>query len=131
MRAKNEKSYYHSLWDWIKNAAKRARKKWNIFRNPWATLMLQNGTDVEKLREMVNWRIAQMPLHYASALNKGKRREKLNEMPVLYGRKLPEIIAPCIPPSADWEGARWSILRRLLGKKQNLLAKFFRKDCLR
>lgn len=93
----NGKPYLHNLWDCIGNAAKRAgvvlppRKKWHIFRHTWASLMLQNGTDVETLRKMVNWKTAQMPLRYASALNKGKRREKLNQMPKLNGRKMPEI----------------------------------------
>ena len=93
----NGKPYLHNLWDCVKNAANRAgvalppRKAWHIFRHTWASLMLQNGTDVETLREMVNWKTAQMPLRYASALNKGKRREKLNQMPKLNGRKMPEI----------------------------------------
>jgi len=94
---KNGKPYYHNLWDCIKNATERAgvelppRKKWHIFRHTWASLMLQNGTDVETLREMVNWKTAQMPLRYASALNRGKKREKLNQMPKLNGRKTAEI----------------------------------------
>jgi len=93
----NGKPYLHNLWDCIGNAAKRAgvalppRKKWHIFRHTWESLMLQNGTDVETLRRMVNWKTAQMPLRYASALNKGKRREKLNQMPKLNGRKMAEI----------------------------------------
>ena len=94
---KNGRPYKTNLWHVIGNAAKRAgihlppRKRWHIFRHTWASLMLQNGTDVETLREMVNWKTAQMPLRYASALNKGKRREKLNQMPLLNGRKMAEI----------------------------------------
>jgi integrase len=79
------------MWDCIGNAAKRARvylpprKRWHIFRHTWASMMLQNGTDVQMLTEMVNWKTPQMPLRYATGLDRKKKKEKLNQMQVLNG----------------------------------------------
>ena len=61
---KNAKPYYHNLLDCIENAANRvdlqlAQRKNGIFLGTHGlSPMLKNGTDVEKLREMVNWKTA-------------------------------------------------------------------------
>jgi integrase len=98
---KNGKPFKTNLHRLIKNAAKNAgvnlppRKAWHIFRRTWASMMLQNGCDVETLRELGNWKDHSMPLYYADAAGRKRRREMLNNLPVIeekgHGRILAEI----------------------------------------
>ena len=73
----------------IKNAAARAgvtlppRKAWHILRRTWASLMLQNGCDVETLRVLGNWKDYQMPLWYAEAGGAKQRKAALDRIPDL------------------------------------------------
>jgi integrase len=86
----------------IKSAANKAgvylppRKAWHIFRRTWASMMLQNGCDVETLRVLGNWKDHTMPLWYAEAAGKEARKAALNRIPSLdsikvNGRNMAEI----------------------------------------
>jgi len=94
----NGKPFKTGLHTVIKSAAARAgvslppRKAWHIFRRTWATMMLQNGCDIETLRVLGNWKDFQMPLWYAESAGTEGRREALNRIPALGtdDRNLPE-----------------------------------------
>lgn len=82
----------------FKHAAERAgvelpkRKRWHILRRTWASLMLQGGTDIETLRVLGNWKRYDMPLWYAEAAGREKKKELLN-------RNIPDLdaIAKSVP----------------------------------
>ena len=86
---KNGKPYKTNLHAVIKNAAESAgvylppRKAWHILRRTWASMMLQNGCDVETLRVLGNWKDTAMPLWYAEAAGSEQRREALRRLPDL------------------------------------------------
>ncbi len=97
----NGKPFKTNLQGAIKNAAKRAgvqlpeRKAWHILRRTWASMMLQSGCDVETLRVLGNWKDFSMPMWYAEAGNRKRKRELLNKIPDLKtiksnGRKMEE-----------------------------------------
>lgn len=98
---KNGKPFKGRLQRVIKNAAKEAgvelppRKVWHIFRRTWASIMLQNGCDVETLRVLGNWKDHSMPLWYAEAAGRRQRKEALSRLPDLDrggdGRNMAEI----------------------------------------
>jgi len=95
---KNGKPFKGRLQRCIKNAAKRAdvelpeRKAWHILRRTWASMMLQNGCDVETLRVLGNWKRSDMPLWYAEAAGTEQRRAALSRLPTLAdGRNVAEI----------------------------------------
>jgi integrase len=73
----------------LKYAAARAgvslppRKVWHILRRTWASMMLQNGCDVETLRVLGNWKDFTMPLWYDEAAGADRRRAALNQIPDL------------------------------------------------
>lgn len=73
--------------DVIRHAAKRAgvslppRKAWHIFRRTWASMMLQNGCDVETLRVLGNWKDYSMPMWYADAAGRKQKKAILNRLP--------------------------------------------------
>ncbi|MBN1102308.1 MAG: tyrosine-type recombinase/integrase, partial [Deltaproteobacteria bacterium] len=59
------------------------RKAWHILRRTWASLMLQNGCDIETLRVLGNWKDFSMPMWYAEAGDSDKKRKALNAIPDL------------------------------------------------
>jgi len=90
---KNGKPFKSNLTAAFKNAAKRAgvdlppRKAWHILRRTWASMFLQNGGDVETLRQLGNWKDHSMPLWYADPADTERKREILNRLPRLDDRK--------------------------------------------
>jgi len=95
---KNGNQFKTNLPDVIRNAAKRAgvslppRKAWHIFRRTWASMMLQNGCDVETLRVLGNWKDYSMPMWYADAAGRTQKKAILNRLPKMSnGRKKTEI----------------------------------------
>jgi len=89
----NGNPYKTNLTDVIKSAAKKAgvalppRKAWHILRRTWASMFLQNGGDVETLRQLGNWKDHSMPLWYADPADTENKRKILNRLPSLNGRK--------------------------------------------
>ncbi len=55
----------------------------HILRRTWASMMLQNGCDVQTLRVLGNWKDYQMPLWYAKAAGLEGRKAALNQIPDL------------------------------------------------
>ncbi|ACL05859.1 integrase family protein [Desulfatibacillum aliphaticivorans] len=86
---KNGMPFKTNLHKTITNAAKRAgvdlppRKAWHILRRTWASMMLQNGCDVETLRVLGNWKDYSMPMWYADAGSPEHKKRILNRMPEL------------------------------------------------
>jgi len=94
----NGKPFKTNLHAVIKRAAERAgvylppRKAWHILRRTWASMILQNGGDVETLRVLGNWKDYSMPMWYADAGNAEHKKKVLNRLPKLSnGRNMPEI----------------------------------------
>ena len=85
----NGKPFKTNIHVALKNAAAWAgvilppRKAWHILRRTWASIMLQNGCDVETLRELGNWKDYSMPMWYADAGNSEHKRKLLNRIPRL------------------------------------------------
>ena len=102
----NGKPFKTNMHAVIRNAAGRAgvplpkKKAWHILRRTWASMVLQNGGDVETLREMGHWRDYQMPMWYADAGNREHKKNILNRLPKLNGRNKTEI-AEVVPLSAS------------------------------
>jgi integrase len=94
----NGKRFKTGLFKIIKSAADRAgvplppRKAWHILRRTWASVMLQEGCDVETLRVLGNWKDYSMPMWYADAGNSEHKRKILNRIPKLKDRKKTGII---------------------------------------
>jgi integrase len=95
---KNGGQFKTNLPDVVRNAAKRAgvdlppRKAWHIFRRTWASMMLQNGCDIETLRVLGNWKDYSMPMWYADAAGRKQKKAILNRLPKMFkGRKKAEI----------------------------------------
>jgi integrase len=94
----NGEAFKTGLRDVFKRAAERAkvylppRKAWHILRRTWASMFLQVGGDVETLRVLGNWKDYSMPMWYADASRAERRREVLNRLPDLNGRKKAEIV---------------------------------------
>ena len=93
----NGKAYKTNIHTVIKNAAQRAgvylppRKAWHILRRTWASMFLQNGGDLETLRELGNWKDYSMPMWYADAGNTEYKKKVLNNIPKLvHVRKMAE-----------------------------------------
>ena len=82
----NGNPFKTNIRDVLKNAAERAgvflppRKAWHILRRTWASMMLQNGCDVETLRVLGNWKDYSMPMWYADAGNTEYKRSVLNRI---------------------------------------------------
>jgi integrase len=95
---KNGKPYRSNLQRVLKSAAKTAevwlppRKAWHILRRTWASNFLQAGGDVESLRVQGNWKDFTMPLWYAEAADRERRKTILAKIPDLKanGRNLAE-----------------------------------------
>lgn len=83
----NGKRFKTGLHEGFIQAAKRAgvelppRRAWHILRRTWASMFLQNGGDVETLRQLGNWRDYSMPMWYAEAANPEIKRKILNRVP--------------------------------------------------
>ena len=83
----NGKRFKTGLHEGFIQAAKRARvelpprRAWHILRRTWASMFLQNGGDVESLRQLGNWRDYSMPMWYAEAANGNVMRSILNRIP--------------------------------------------------
>lgn len=94
---KNGKPYKTGLHEGFKAAAARAgvvlpkRKAWHMLRRTWASMFLRAGGDVETLRVLGNWKDYSMPMHYADAAGADHKRQILNRLPRLNGRKKAEI----------------------------------------
>jgi integrase len=95
---KNGREFKSNLHKVIKRAAARAgvelppRKAWHIFRRTWASMMLQNGCDVETLRVLGNWKDYSMPMWYADAAGRSRKKAILDKLPEMFnGRKKAEI----------------------------------------
>ncbi|MBW2109637.1 MAG: site-specific integrase [Deltaproteobacteria bacterium] len=93
---KNGRPFKTNLTAGIRNAAVRAgvelprRKAWHILRRTWASMFLQNGGDVETLRQLGNWKDYSMPLWYAAPANIEHQRAVLNRLPTLGARNKAE-----------------------------------------
>lgn len=85
----NGNRFRTNLYKAFKRAAERAgvtlppRKAWHILRRTWASMVLQNGGDVETLRELGNWKDYSMPMWYADAGNSEYKKKVLNRIPKL------------------------------------------------
>ena len=96
----NGEAFKTGLRDVFKKAAERAgvdlppRKAWHILRRTWASMFLQAGGDVETLRVLGNWKDYSMPMWYADSSRTERRREVLNRLPDLNGRKKAETEKP-------------------------------------
>lgn len=84
---KNGRPFKTGIPGVFKEAAKRAgvplpaRRAWHILRRTWASMFLQNGGDVETLRQLGNWRDYSMPMWYAEAANYENKKKILNQIP--------------------------------------------------
>jgi integrase len=94
----NGEAFKTGLRDVFKKAEERAgvvlpkRKAWHILRRTWASMFLQAGGDVETLRVLGNWKDYSMPMWYADSSRTERRREVLNRIPDLNGRKKAEVV---------------------------------------
>jgi len=94
---KNGDPFKTSLREAFTRAADRAgvqlppRKAWHILRRTWASMFLQNGGDVETLRQQGNWKDYSMPMWYANAGNEDHKKKILNSFPKIgNGRNMAE-----------------------------------------
>lgn len=82
----------------FREAAKRAgvylppRRAWHILRRTWASMFLQNGGDVETLRQLGNWKDFSMPMWYAGEANTEHKKKILNRIPKLDGKNMSKVM---------------------------------------